>query len=216
MENLKIIKKIVRFQVDFISIKLDLHKLKKFIDLIFIFSEIIISKLDKLLPYYLDYYSKMVEKEIVLANISERDKILHIGGGTIPATAMLYAQKTRAKIIAIDKNLNSIKKAKKLVFKNNLSSNIIIEYGNALNYQFKNFNLVVISMGINPYKELLYNISKSIDKDTRIVLRTTSDFDGNITEDDEFLREIFDIKDIVRHERNGLLVSVLLLKKYKQ
>ena len=50
-----------------------------------------------------------MENEITIAKISNKDKILHVGCGPIPATSIFIVKKTNADVTSIDKNLQSIK-----------------------------------------------------------------------------------------------------------
>jgi len=196
-----------------ISIKLDAHKLKKINDLIFILVENIVVKLDKIIPVYLEYYKPIMENEITIAKISNKDKILHIGCGPIPAASIHIVKKTDADVTSIDKNLQSIKKAQKLILKLKLIEKIHIIHANALNFPLEKFNLIIISQGTEKYKEVLKYISQNMRNDARLIFRTSSSIDGNLVEKDLFLKDMFTVDKIIPQKKNGLLISVLLYKK---
>ena len=205
--------KIIDFFLERISVKLDAHKLKPLVDIIFIFSEKIIVKLEKLLSFYLDFYETMIENEIKLANICKNDKILHIGCGAIPATSILLVKKTNADIVAIDKDLKSVEQAKMLLSKIGLSDKIRIIYADASNFPIKIFDLIIVSQGIKPHDIVLKKIAKNIDNKNRVIFRTSSTYDKKLSPKDLFLENIFIINDVVSQEKNGLMISVLLSKK---
>jgi len=205
--------KIIDFFLERISVKLDAHKLKPLVDIIFIFSEKIIVKLEKLLSFYLDFYETLIENEIKLANICKNDKILHIGCGAIPATSILLVKKTNADVVAIDKDLKSVEQAKILLSKIGLSDKIRIIYADASNFPIKNFDLIIVSQGIKPHDIVLKKIAKNIDNKNRVIFRTSSTYDKKLSPKDLFLENIFIINDIVSQEKNGLMISVLLSKK---
>jgi len=194
-----------------VIVKFDNTKLKKLIDLIFILAEKIVVKLNKLLPFYLDFYEDMVENEIILADISKNDKILHIGCGPIPATSILVAKKTKAHVTGIDNKIISVKQASNIISSQNLSDKIKIIHADALDFSLENFDLIIISQGVKPYDKILKRISSDMNKDGRVVLRTTSTQNGKLTEKDVFLNDLFNVDKIIRQEKNGLLISVLLL-----
>jgi len=205
--------KIIQFFLQKIGIKFDAHKLKKIIDLGFIITEKIVVKLDKILPFYLDFYKTMIENEIKIAGITKKDKILHIGCGSIPATPILVAEKTGACVTGIDKNLVSIKKAQELIYNLKLSSKIKVEHAEASRYPLDKFDLIIASQGIKPYNETLRYIAESMSSNARVILRTSSSNSGELVEKDLFLKDIFKFSKKVLQEKNGLLISVLLLKK---
>lgn len=212
-EDTKIILKISKFFLEKISIRLDAHKLKKINDLIFILVENIVIQLDKIIPIYLDFYKPIMENEITIAKISNKDKILHIGSGPVPATPIYIVKKTNADVTTIDKNLQSIKKAQTLILKLKLVEKIHIIHANALNFPLEKFNLIIISQGIKKYDEVLRYISQNMRSDARLIFRTSSSIDGNLVEKDLFLKDTFTIDKIIPQKKNGLLISVLLFKK---
>lgn len=205
--------KIVHFLLQKIGIKLDAHKLKKFIDFGFIVVEKILVKFQKLYPLYFDFYGEMTENEINLANISEDDIILHIGGGPIPATSILLAKKSGARVTSIDNNLRSVKQAISCVSESNVADKVQIQYAEANNFPVVNYDVIIVSQGIRQYKELLQYISKSMRDDARVIFRTSTSPSGEIVQKDLFLKDMFKISKIVAQKKNALLISILLLKK---
>lgn len=193
--------------------KLNAHKLKKLNDLSFVLIEKILFKFQKFHHFYLDFYNEMTENEIKLANISKDDNILHIGSGPMPATLILLARKTKAKVTGIDNNINSVNQSKILLSKYDFSDRVKIIYADARKFPIKDFNIILISQGIKPRNEILEYISKSINSDTKIIFRTTSLINGELGDEDMFLKDIFFINSIVSHKENGLLISILLNKK---
>ena len=213
MEVNKITSKLVRFLLEKIGIKLDAHKLKKFIDLGFIIVEKILVKFWKLYPLYFDFYDKMTKNEIKLANISKDDVILHIGSGPIPATSILLAKKVGAQVISIDNNIRSVKQAISCVSEAGVADKVQIKYADANSFPADKFDVIIISQGTRPYKELLQHISQSMKDDARVIFRTSSTPTGELSQNDIFLNDIFKIDKIVTQKKNALLISVLLLKK---
>jgi len=204
--------KIINFILEKIAVKFNNFKLKKFVDSGFITVEKIIVKLSKLHKMYLSFYEELISLEVEFADISNKDKILHIGCGPLPATAIILAEKTNANITAIDKNPRSVKQANKCVTKQIKTNKINILLSDALNFSYKNYNVIIISQGIKPCKKILENISKNIKNETRLIYRTSTDNSGKLSENDAFLKDFFKIIDIKYHKKNGLLISVLLKK----
>jgi len=164
MRKLKIMLKLIQFFLENLSIKFNNNKLKKLIDLNFILVEKIIVKLNKLLPFYLDFYDDMVKNEISLADISKDDEVLHIGCGPIPATSIIIARKTKAHIIGIDNNPASAKHASILISSQDVSDKIQIVHADASDYSLENFNLIIVSQGVKPYDKILKRISADMKK----------------------------------------------------
>jgi len=196
-----------------ISIKFDVNKMIKFVDLGFILLEKFAVKLDKLLPIYLEFNDKMIENEIELAKISNKDKILHIGCGAIPATSILLAKKTGAQVTGIDNDFLTIKQALICLSKLKLSDKVQVKHVEAETFPVQMFDLIIVSQGVKPYYEILKYIAQSMSPDARVIFRTSSTINGDLFESDMFIKNIFRIDKKVYQKQNGLLLSILLIKQ---
>ena len=56
-------------------------------------------------------------EEIKIANISSKDKVLHIGCGIFPSETFLIAEKTGAKVVGIDNSKRAVDLARKFIIK---------------------------------------------------------------------------------------------------
>lgn len=192
------------------SEKIDNNILKEISDVIFIFIEKIALKFDYFLNLYIKYYEDMTNNEITLTSISKKYKVVHVGCGSIPATSILIYQKTNARIVGIDNNINAVKNAKFCVEKLNLSDKIEIKNAEASDFLFDTFDVIILSQGITLTDELIKKISKNISKDSKIILRTFSDRYGNFLKSDEFIKDVFIVDKKIRHEKQGRIMSVSL------
>lgn len=212
-------KLIQKFNIFFYNIlkefseKIDTKILKKFADIFFIFYEKIALKFDYFLYLYLKYYEDMIKSEINLISISKSDKVIHVGCGSIPASSILISQKTGANVIGIDKNKKAVMNAKFCINKLNLSDKIEIKNYLASDFLFYDFDVIVISQGIKPVDMFLRYLSKKVSKNSRIILRTFSNKYGNLLKSDEKSTSLFIVKKIIRHKKQGRLISVKLLIK---
>jgi cyclopropane fatty-acyl-phospholipid synthase-like methyltransferase len=175
--------------------------------------EKIFSKFDKLIQLYIDSYLEPTVGEIRLANISGEHKILIMGSGSIPATCILIAKETSAKIIGIEKNLESVKRAKMIISKLKLDERVEIKHSNAKNFQLNDFDIIIIANGINPYCDVLEHVAKNMKDDAIVIFRTFSQCSGELTDKDNFLKNIFVLGKKVPNKKSGSLISVLLYKK---
>jgi hypothetical protein len=204
---------IYRFLKNF-SNSMDMHSLKKLSDSSFILGEKILVNFPFFIEYYTRFYKEMVENEIQMTNITSKDNILHIGCGPIPATSILISEKTGAKVVAIDKALKSVKKAEYLVKNYFKSDNLEVICADGLVFPTKDFDVIILSDGINKLDEILSNISKMINCDTRIIFRKNIYSPDDLNEDNFSLARFFQVKKVCNHKSYGYLSSVLLLKKH--
>jgi len=195
------------------SLKMNAFSLKKLSDYMFAIAEKIVIKLQKILPLYVKYYEDMIDKEIIAAKISKSDNVVHMGCGPVPSTSILIAEKIGANVTAIDRTSRSVKEATSCIRLLNLNSMVQIKHADALNFPMEKFDVIIISHGIEPRDEMLKYVSRSINDNARVIFRTFSSGDGEITQHDSLLKNSFKVDKVVSHENHGLLISVVLLKK---
>jgi len=204
---------IVSFFLKTFTRNMDAFALKFIGDYLFIIIEKIVVKLPSLIPPYITYYEDIVDNEISLVPITKQDTIIHIGCGPIPSTSLLFAQKTGARTIGIDKDILSVKDARYCVHVSHLENQIQIDHGDALTYAIQSSRFLIVSQGIEPRYNVLEHIAQSMRPDALVIFRTLSSKEGGITTQDEVLGRLFTVGNIVSHPHHGILISVVLSKK---
>jgi precorrin-6B methylase 2 len=197
-----------------IGSKMKLGSLKFFMNISFVFFEKIAFKFAKISSIYLEMYEEIVEKELSMIKPSKDHLILVIGSGTLPATPIIIARKTNAKITAIDIDEKAVKESSEYIKNLNLEENINIIKGNGVNFSLKGFDIIFVLYGMRRQKEMIDNLSNNIKKSTKVILRTILK-ERKAKIDDEYLdlSEYFIIKTTVQSECFGIVDSVLLEKK---
>lgn len=202
---------IYKFLRDF-NKSMNMAKLKKITDYNFYILEKIILHFNRFIPFYFKFYEEMVNEEIKMADISSNDKILHIGCGPIPATSIIIAEKTSAQIKAIDIDYNSVQKAKKVIKQYIKSKNIDIKNADGANFPISDFDIILVSDGVNKLYKILYSIGVSSNKNVKVIFRKTILDNKNYNLERDDLPKFFKIKEIKTHKSYGNLSSILLLK----
>ena len=72
-----------------------------------------------------------------------------------------------------------------------ISDKVQIQQADANGFPVDKFDVIIISQGIKPYKELLKHISQSMKDDARVIFRTSSSPDGEISQSDLFIKDLF-------------------------
>jgi protein-L-isoaspartate O-methyltransferase len=198
---------------DVISTKFRPGIFKGSLNLVYIIFEKVAINFRIFLDSYIEMYDEIVNKEIKLANISKKDKILVIGAGSIPATSVQIAKTINANVVSIDIDKSAIINAKKLVEHLGLSDKLIMETADGSNYFFEKFDVIFILYGITKNIELFNNLSKRIRTGTRIIFRSVFDKEKNTIKSNVDLSELFVIKNITKSVKIPPVASVLLLKK---
>jgi precorrin-6B methylase 2 len=162
---------------------------------------------------YIKMYQEILTQEISLAQVSEHDKVLVIGSGSLPVTPTLIVRNTHAQTVAIDKDPIAVKDATQFVRSQKLEQLLKIEYANALTYPLEQFNIIFVLYGINHPAAMLQYLASHIDKNTKVIFRAITDTHGNILDRTLDLSRYFDIKNQIRTEGIGTIDSFLLMKK---
>jgi len=120
-------------------------------------------------------YEKSVSKEYIresrIFDISNSNHILHIGCGAYPVTAITLSKNNGCRIVGIDRNLKSVKKAIEIVKRMNLHDKIKIKHGDGSNYPISDFDTIIISSCSTPKKPILENIFENAKKNSKIIVR---------------------------------------------
>ena len=110
-------------------------------------------------------------KEIDKFNLLKSKKILHIGCGSYPITALILAEMNGIRIVAIDHNKKCIKIARKVLKQKNMNGKISAQLGEGLNYPLKGFDTIITSGGVQPNIQVINRILENSDKKCKIIIR---------------------------------------------
>lgn len=132
-----------------------------------------------LLACYIGILAKLYEKTIGNEYKRERDefilskakKILHIGCGSYPITAMVLAEMDNVNIVTIDNNNRAVKLANKVIKRKNLNEKIIVEQGDGTKYPLDDFDTIIVSSCSIPKLKVLEHVFKDAKPQTKIIIR---------------------------------------------
>jgi protein-L-isoaspartate O-methyltransferase len=147
-----------------------------------------------------------------MATITSNDNVLVIGCGSLPATSVLSAMKSKAKTVAIDCDARAVENACTFVKNIGLEGDIKIKHADGLSYPVKDYDVVYVLYGVKQQKEMLEYLAKNVNGKTRIIFRTTEDSFKNLVGKD-FLTKYFDIKKSLSSDILYTVDSYLLSKK---
>jgi 2-polyprenyl-3-methyl-5-hydroxy-6-metoxy-1,4-benzoquinol methylase len=193
--------------------KIRTNDLKSIMDFVFILVEKIGCKFEVISEIYLKLYEDIVTKEITLAQISQKDRILVIGSGSLPVTPTLIVRNTHAQTVSIDIDPHAVKQAIHYVNSQNLEQLLKIEYADGFTYPIEQFNVIIVLYGVKHPAEMLRNLADRIDQNTKVIYRTITDTKGKILDKTLDLSQYFIIKEQVHTETLGSFDSFLIMKK---
>lgn len=117
------------------------------------------------------YYKNIVCKEIILGCISCKDKVLCIGGGPLPCTALEIARNTGAQVIVIDNDPKAVMIAKKIISKLDMSDKVKVMHADGQQINPSGFSVIHLANQACPRNKILYNIWQKAPRGTRILMR---------------------------------------------
>ena len=157
-----------------------------------------------------------VKKEIVASKINKHSKVLIVGCGPFPSTAITIARETGAKIVAIDNKKLAVILARRYIAKLGLKT-VVICCGDGKIFPAKDFDVAIINSSVTPRRGVLCNVLRSSERNSIIVCREPKKLSDKPLKD-EFFNFILQYKDlaikgVIDHPNNWR--SYILLKEKK-
>jgi len=132
-------------------------------------------KLALSLPLFLGilsiYYKKRVSKEIAAAYIRCDDRVLCIGGGPCPLTAIYIHKFTGAHITVIDNNLDAVEIGKRFIKMMNLNSAITFVQSDGENFDLHGFSMVHVALQVTPREKVISHLQNCAAPNVQILIR---------------------------------------------
>lgn len=116
------------------------------------------------------YYGRLVRKEITLADIGSEDRVLFIGGGATPLSALLIAQATGAAVTAIDNDAVVIGRAGKYL-KRFGKAPVRLEHAEGAALALDGYTVIIVARQVVPSAEVLRHILNKSAHGVRILFR---------------------------------------------
>jgi len=119
------------------------------------------------------YYRCVIEKETVLAGITNADHVLCIGGGMCPFSAILLHQATGANVTVIDNNSLCIPKARQVISRLNLDSRVEVLYRDGIDddFDYSKYSVIHLALQVTPMHKVFSRVVKRALPGTRLLLR---------------------------------------------
>lgn len=128
-------------------------------------------RIDKIANIYEKYIGNEYRRERKKFGLSKAKKILHIGCGSYPITAMVLAEINDVNIVTIDNNARAVKLANKVIRMKNLDGKIRVKHGYGTKYPLEEFDTIIISSCSVPKTKVLEYVLKNAKLQSRIILR---------------------------------------------
>jgi len=135
------------------------------------YTDTICFKFEVLGKIYEKFIGSEYKKENNYIDMSKVKKVLHIGCGKYPISALILGENFDGGIVAIDNKYEVVEEASQVVKKKNLEDKIFIERGDGTNYPMDDFDVIIVSSCSVPKLDVLEHIFDSAKVDTKIIIR---------------------------------------------
>jgi hypothetical protein len=125
---------------------------------------------------YCSFFKHQVHLEIEHANIDPNMRVLFIGGGPVPKSAIQIAKETGAVVDVIDNWSEGITLAHKTIEGLGLQSEINILPGDGLSFPITAYKIIFIATHVVPFYEVLTRMIKDAEVGTCIIFRIPGPF----------------------------------------
>ncbi len=180
------------------------------------FHDIMLRTLEKILSVvffgkvYTKFFEKMTMAEFEMVDIKRSYRVLHVGCGAVPNTILILAKNVGASFVGIDRDKKAVERARDMVGRYGLGKKIHIDNGNAVSYPFSGFDVIIISLGVEPREKVFKRIRDESGDNTKIIARKPWDSMDKIYGKEEFVPIGFKV--VKTFNRQDFIKSMLLVK----
>lgn len=134
--------------------------------------EKVITRLSPLASLYSRPYFGVVEQEIRLAAIGDKDIVVNIGCGAVPFTAIYLARLTGARVIALDRDREAVECAQRHIKANGLAEMIEVVWGDGVQAsECDSATVWLVALQAAPKEAILKHFLKNAPRGARIMFR---------------------------------------------
>lgn len=122
---------------------------------------------------YLSRYRRLIEREVRLADVSRRDRVVWMGSGPLPTSSIFLTSLTGCHIDCLDLDSNAVQTSKNIVNLLRLDDKIRVFESRGEEWDLSDYTVVIVGILANPAIDIIHNIIRTGMKDARIVVRST-------------------------------------------
>ncbi len=137
--------------------------------------EYLVERIPWVYRFFDNYYENIIDNEIDLAGIKKEDRILCIGGGPCPSTAIQLHMKTGARVCVIDNDEEVVESAIRNVKRFNLCEFVSVELADGTNISAEDFSVVHIALQVSPKTRVFEKVVNTSLPGTKVLVRVAKD-----------------------------------------
>lgn len=121
------------------------------------------------------FYAPMLCSELNIADLKEGTKIIHIGCGPLPLTA-LYLGREGFHVVGVDKDQEALKRAREMVEQNSLEDRIELRAGDGMDLDYSSYEAVWISLHARPQDMIIEKALETLPEGGKIICRNSRSY----------------------------------------
>lgn len=118
-------------------------------------------------------FERLIDREVRLLNGYEPRKVLFIGSGPMPITAICLENRINAPIDCLEMRAEAITESQRLLKELELQDRITVLHGEGQQYTMADYDMILVALLAKPKKDILANIADNCSSNTRIICRTS-------------------------------------------
>lgn len=118
-------------------------------------------------------FRRLIAREVDLLGTSPTKRLLFIGSGPVPISAILFQERIGARVDCIDADPMAVEQSRKLIARLGLSNHIHVHRTDGSAVDASQYDAVVIALLAKPKREILTQLAASTRPDCRIICRTS-------------------------------------------
>lgn len=178
--------------------------------------DIVSGKIDFLKDQFIGRTFEFAKKESLEAGFTPESKVVFIGGGPFPETAIAYSKQNNCKITIIDNNPEAVVLSTKIISELGLDKTISIRYCDAAEHDYSGYTHIVVAALAKPKPLIMRQICDTMPADAVVVCRNVEGLRGFIYEpvNNDLLEHFTHQSKVYGDDKT--IVHSLILKKYSE
>ena len=158
------------------------------------------------------YYRDIIHKEATLANITDKDHVLCIGGGICPFSAILFHQITGAKVTVVDNNTACISKARQAIARLGVKDyvRVFCQDGSCFDGDLREYSVIHFALQVTPLDYVFSKIEKQANPGTRLLVRRPKKSVGGLY--NQFCNRVLNESPYTVHKSRNIGSTLLHIK----
>jgi Nicotianamine synthase protein len=133
-----------------------------------------VSSSDNITQNYLQRYHTLARREIRLASIGPKERVLFIGSGPFPITAIEYVRQAGCVVDCVDHLREPIDISMQVIHRLGMNGQIRLIYAKGQDCEVSNYDVILVAVLAQPKEQVLLHLDSAASPRSRILCRTTT------------------------------------------